>query len=203
MRISFAIALAFLLALSSCKEKQNSTSAKKDPASDTTQQVLDTTAAPNFSIRSFFDDQWSTRKGQPYTLLRIVNLNGKIDSSFVELDSTLWAQLRGPFDATDISDKKFNGQYSFDMFDDEASQTSNMNFEARNPDLFMRKMYITADQFSHRVQSVYVETETSRDGYSHSQKLSYIPDRTIQIREFEKSAATPAKNLIIEYRYQY
>ncbi len=194
----------FMLFLFACKEKQNSTAVKKEPVSQAQQQAQDTASGDSyFSIRSFFDDQWKTRKGIPYTLLRIVNLNGKTDSSFVALDSILWQQLRAPFDAADISDRKFIGQYNFDVFDDESTQTSNLNFDAKTPDLFMQKMYIGADQFSHKVQSVYIETRTTRDGYTHSQKLNYIPDRIVQIQEFEKSTATPAKNLTIEYRYKY
>lgn len=204
MRILSAFVVILTLSLFACKEKQNSTSAKKEPSDQAGQAVQDTVSGDTyFSIRAFFDDQWQTRRDIPYTLLRIVNLDGKIDSSFVALDSTLWSKLRSPFDAADISDKKFIGQYNFDLFDDESSQSSNLNFDAKTPDLFLQKMYITADQFSRKVQSVYIETRTSRDGYTHSQKLSYIPDRIVQIREFEKSMATPAKNLTIEYRYKY
>ena len=204
MRIPAAFVLMLMLSLFACKEKQNSTSAKKEPESQAGQQVQDTAAGDAyFSIKDFFNDQWKTRKGIPYTLLRVVNLNGQIDSSFVDLDSTLWAQLRSPFDAADISDKKYMGQYNFEMFDDESSQSANLNFDAKTPELFLQKMYINADQFSHLVRSVYMETKTARDGYIHNQKLTYIPDNIIQIVEYEKATATPVKNLKIEYRYKY
>ncbi len=203
MRISLVVAFALLLSFSACKEKQNSTSAKKEPVTDTTGLAVDTTAEPYFSIRAFFDDQWKTRSGMPYTLLRVEKNDGRADSAFADLDSALWNELRAPFDAADISDKKFAGLYNFEMFDDEATQTANLNFDARKPDLFMQKMYITVDQFSRRVLSVYIETQDAREGYSHSQKLNYIPDRIIQILEFEKTAGSPARNHTLEYRYKY
>ncbi|PSK92164.1 hypothetical protein [Taibaiella chishuiensis] len=204
MRISFVVVLALLLSFSACKEKQNSTSAKKEPVADTTGQVVDTTSGETyFSIRAFFDDQWTTRKGMPYTLLRVEKNDGRTDSAFADLDSLLWQELRGPFDRADISDKKFAGLYNFEMFDDEATQTSNLNFDAKKPELYMQKMYITVDQFSRRVQSVYIETRATGEGYTHSQKLNYIPDRIIQIQDFETPAGAPARHRTVEYRYKY
>jgi hypothetical protein len=191
MRLKFLVTIAVSLSLLGFKEKQKSTSAKEEDV------------ATYFSIKDFFKDQWNTRRGSPYTLLRIVTLNGKTDSAFVDLDSTLWFSLKAKFDAADIGDRKFLDQYNFDLLEDDVSETRYLHYEAKNPELFMRKMDIGADQFTNLVKSVYIETREGGKAFERSQKLQYIPDRIFQIQEYEKSAAAPEKNLKIEYRYNY
>lgn len=164
---------------------------------------VDDTTATYFSIKDYFDDQWNTRRGSPYTLMKIHNVNGKADSAFVALDSVLWFSMRAPFDAADISDKKFLGMYKFDAFEDETTQTTHLYYESISPDLYLQKMDISADVFTNRVKSVYMETKSVKDGHLVSQKLQYIPDRIFQIQEFDRAAGQPEKNTKLEYRYNY
>ncbi len=196
MRTSLVLLFFGMLLTFSCKEKQKSTSTPTESPAMAEEE-------PYFSISQYFDDQWQTRKDNPYTLLRIVNLNGRTDSSFVPLDSVLWQNLRAYFDAGDISQDKFKGQYKYNIFEDESTQSLNLIYEAKEPDLFTTKMLIGADMYSKLVRSVYMETKKEKKNYLQTQKLSYIPDRVFQIQEFEHSLAAPDKKLFIEYRFSY
>lgn len=187
-----AIILWFLLACS-CKETQKSTS------TDTETENRET----YFSVSQFLDDQWANRSGLPYTLQRIATINGQSDTAYVLLDSVLWKNIRAPFDDADIGTAAFLDKYKFEFFEDETTEQNNYIYQAKDQDLLMQKMVIGADMFTDMVRSVYIETNDSRKGYTRTQKLSYFPDQTIQIQEFEKSSATPEKDLIIIYKYKY
>jgi hypothetical protein len=154
-----------------------------------------------FSVKQFFDDQWATRHGQPITLTRISTFNGISDSAFLGLDSALWQNIRHIFDEADIGDPKFLGQYKFSLFTDDQTDITFLNYEAEKPNLFMRKMNIGMDQFTHKVRTLYIETQQKNRIYTRTQKLLYVPDKIIQIQEFEKSAIAPEKELKIEYIY--
>ena len=194
MNFKYLLIPLMTIAVFACKEKQKSTSATEEKKED---------VPTYFSITGYFEDQWNTRRGNPYVLLRIVTLNGKTDSAFVNLDSTLWYGLRAKFDAADISDKKFLDQYNFNMFPDETTGSNHLYYEAKTPELFMRKMDIGADQVTDLVKSVYLETRLNKGDMVRSQKLQYVPDRFFQIQEFESSPGAPDKNLRMEYHFQY
>ena len=152
------------------------------------------------SVRQFLDDQWATIHGQPYTFTRVINLNGTTDTSFVPLDDQLWKTIREPFDAADISDAKFLDRYNFSMAEDPANGLVNFNYEAKSPDEYTQKMIFIIDGYNHKARSVYIETLKKNSVYYRSQKLNYIPGRSIMIQEFEKSTAAPQKDLKIIYR---
>lgn len=202
MRLRLLLLCICGLSLFACKEKQKSSSAEEKTAPVVPVKVEDTSER-YFSIRDYFDDQWNTRRGSPYTLLRIHKVNNKEDSAFVGLDSVLWFSMRAPFDAADISDKKFLGLYKFDSFDDETTETTHLYYESVSPDLYLQKMDISADIFTNRVKSVYMETKSIKDGRQVNQKLQYIPDRIFQVQEYEKIEGQPGKNTKLEYRYKY
>jgi len=156
-----------------------------------------------FSVKQFLDDQWRMKGGQPYVLLRNTFFNGKADSAYVPLDSALWQTIRGQFDAADISASKFLGQYTFELYEDRDMGLVNYDYEAKRPELFTRRMIISADNFSNRIRSVYIETERRNKVYVRTQKLNYVPDNFIQLQEFQKSVATPAARLQVDYYFRY
>jgi len=203
MRLKLWLILLPGLCLFACKEKQKSSSAEGEiGAADTArrEKVEDTTMT-YFSIRQYFEDQWKTREGNPYVLVRIRKVNGRADSANVPLNTALWDSLTAPFNAADISDKKFLGYYHFDMFDDEITNTRHYHYEALSEGLFLRKMDIATDVLNDKVQSVYLETRKKERGTVTSQKLYYAPDRIFQIQEFKKGEDVPESNMLLEYRY--
>ncbi len=208
MRSRLLLLLLPCLSLFACKEKQKSSSAEEKTTQPTT-----TTGAPPvkvedssstyFSISDYFDDQWKSRSEDPYTLLKITESQGKRDSAFIPLDSVLWKQLRAPFDAADISNKKFLGWYKYDMFTDETTETLHLRYEAMASDLFMRNMDISADMFTRKVKAIYIETRREEHGHNVSQKLQYMSDRLFQVQTFEKTEGRTGKNTTVQYRFQY
>lgn len=205
MRLRSLLPLLFCCALFACKEKQNSASAEEKAANTNPvppQKTGDTTAT-YFSVIDYFNDQWKNRNTDAYTLLKIEETDGRRDSTYLPLDSALWVRMRTPFDATDISDKKFLGWYSFDMFTDETTETTHLHYEAVADDLFMRKMDISADMVTNRIKSIYIETRRTQEGRVATQKLQYIPDRIFQTQSQESGGNGAAKNALLEYRFKY
>jgi hypothetical protein len=202
MRLQLVLVCVGCLSLFACKEKQKSSSVEEKTVPVERMKVEDTTQT-YFSIKDYFNDQWKSREGNPYTLLRLQTVNGKTDSAFKLLTNELWAALRAPFDAADISDKKFLGYYKFDSFIDETTETTHYYYESISPDLYLQKMDISADQYNNRVRSVYLETRRVENGRHISQKLQYIPDRLFQVQQFEKTEGQKEQNSNLEYRYNY
>ncbi len=196
------------LTLFACKEKQKSSSAEENAtqsaATSATPPVkVEDSSATYFSISDFFDDQWRSRRESPYTLLKVTESNGKRDSAFVSLDSLVWSSMCAPYNAADISDKKYLGWYKYDMFNDETTETLHLHYEAMADDLFTRKMDVSADMFSRKIKSIYIETRRDEKGHVLSQKLQYMPDRLFQIQTFEKSEGTAAKDTKVQYWFEY
>ncbi len=168
-------------------------SCKKDAHSPT----ADTSGGTYFSIIQFADDQFHTFGGQPYTLHKIVTLNGKVDSSLESALTMDWAAVLKPFFASDISDKKYLDRYHFSMFEDDITDTRNFFYEAKDPDLFTKKLQISSDALNNKIQSIYIETEKN----GKVQKLFYKPVKLIQIQEVESSFLGKDKNLKVEYYF--
>jgi len=203
MQFKSALLCICCLSLFACKGKQKSEPKETEKTMlPVVKQVIDTSET-YFSIRQYFDDQWQTRSSNPYTLLKIQVIDGKRDSSFVQMTPELWASIRAPFDAADISDTRYLSYYQFSAFDEDATMTSHNYYETLAPELFLRKMDIAADVNSQLVKSVYLETQRSIDGHDITGKLQYIPDRIVQIQTFEKIPGKPAKNTLLEYRFTY
>lgn len=153
-----------------------------------------------FSIKQFTQDQWNTFHGEPITLVKTVTENGKTDSSYVNAYNMDWGWVFKLFFASDISDKKFLDHYNFNMFADDNTATMNLYYEAKDKNLFTRKLMISADQNNRKIKSIYIETE--KDGWSSfSQKLYYLPMKLIQIQEYKKPFIGPAKETVTEYRF--
>lgn len=208
MRSRLLLLLLPCLSLFACKEKQKSSSAEEKtaqpaiPAGKPPIAVTDSSST-YFSISDYFDDQWKNRRGNPYTLLKVNEANGKRDSAFVSMDSTLWFSLRAPFDAADISDKKYLGWYKYATFEDETTETLYLQYEAMADNLYLRKMDIAADLLTQKVKSIYIETRREEGGHIVSRKLQYMSDRLFQFQVFEKTAGSAGKDTKLQYWFQY
>jgi hypothetical protein len=175
--------LLFLFSFLSCKKKE----AKTPP----------TTNGTYFSIVQFARDQFTSFWGQPYSFRKVVTLNGKTDSTFASVNNMDWNAVLKPFFSSDISDKKYLDQYNFSMFQDDATETRNFYYEAKNQKLFTRKLHIMADMFTDKITSIYIETEKN----GKVQKLFYAPLKLIQIQEYESSFLGENKDLKVEYYF--
>lgn len=180
-----------LFLVSSCKKtesQENVAPAKKE-------------GGTYFSIRQFFKDQYDTYHQQPFGFVKIVYLNGKVDSSLANVNTIEWGPVLKAFFDTDISDPKFLDQYDFTMFEDNATDTRNFYYEAKNDKLYTRKLQISADVTSSKIRSVYVEAIENSRWHGKTRKLFYMPLKVISIQEFEKSTPGPDKELRVEYRF--
>jgi hypothetical protein len=157
--------------------------------------------ATYFSITQFVLDQWNTFHGQPYGMEKVVEIDGKTDSTLLNAYTMDWGPVFKVFFETDISDPKFLDHYRFSMFEDNATTTRNFYYEAIDDDLFTRKLQISADEFSDKIKSVYIETEKKGRSGVVTQKLLYLPMKTISIQEFEWSTGNKPKDMRVVYRF--
>ena len=156
-----------------------------------------------FSINEFILDQHKMLLGQPLILRQVTTLNGKTDSNFTDIAVTDWSPIYTMFAATDISDGKYAGQYSFSDFDDATLGVRANTYEAIDPKLFTRRLQFVTDPETNRIQSVYIETADETAARRRWQKLYYAPHQLLQIEEHESPLLGKARNLRVEYRFEY
>jgi hypothetical protein len=172
----------------SCKKKE-----KKDPYAEWQGNY--------FSIRQFALDEWNTFAGEPFVIMKTISEGPKIDTTYTNSDTINWAPIFETFFAAEISDRKYLGQYNFTQFDDNDDGTHNFFYEAKEDDLFTRKLLITIDGYTQMVRGIYVETEKGSLGASTIQKLYYRPMKTIQIQTIEKSLFGSKKHTVVQYDF--
>jgi len=185
--------LTIIVLFFSCKRSETTAGAANEIITDSTQTY--------FSINQLIDDQIALYYGQPFTLYRIATLNGKLDSTIVNTDNMDWAAILKAFRGTDISDRKYLGQYKFSMFDDDATGNRILVYEAKDPKLFTRQLQLIIDPSNFKILSVYVETAKNTTWRSRKQKLLYMPLKIIQLQEDEKPLVGEARNLHVDYRF--
>lgn len=154
-----------------------------------------------FSIVEFAKDQWYTYHGQPYSIMKKVYFNGKVDSTITNALDLDWSSVIKVFFETDISDPKFVGQYDFSAFEDTTTVTKSFFYEAKEPKLFTRKLQITADYFTDKIKTIYIEAEKKDRMGTKSIKLFYTPLETISIQELETTKTGQKKELRVVYEF--
>ena len=155
-----------------------------------------------FSIRQFGLDQWNTFHGEPFVILKTIRVGkGKQDSSYTNSDTINWTPIFKTFFETDISDRKFLGQYTFTQFDDNTDMTHNFFYQANDEDLFTQKFLITIDQQTTKVMGIYIETLDHGFWEDCTSKLYYNPLKTIQIQTDCKPRFGSKKFTVVEYDF--
>ena len=183
--ILFIVLLAVLT--SSCKKKI-------DPYADEKGNY--------FSIRQYGLDQWNTFSGEPIMIVKTTRLNsGKTDSLLTNSDTLDWAPIFKTFFETDISDRKYLGQYTFTQFDDNQDETHNFYYEANDKDMFTQKLLISIDQYTNKVRGIYIETFKKDIEGEHTQKLYYAPLKTIQIQNDARPILGGKKFTVEQYDF--
>lgn len=184
----FGILLA-ALAFSSCKEKP----AEEDYSKET---------GSYFSVRQYALDQWNTFMGEPFLIVKTVRVNdGKWDSSYTNSDTLDWGAIFHEFFLTEISDRQFLGKYKFTQFDDNEDETHNFFYEAKEEDLYTRKLLLTIDQYNQMVRGIYIEAAKSSPFEERLVKLYYKPMKRIQIQETVKPLFGASKHTVTEYEF--
>jgi len=187
-QVLLVITLAVIL-FSACKKKVT-----KDPYADVEGNY--------FSIRQFGIDQWNTYAGVPFTIQKTVKIGNKTDSSFTNSDTLNWGdEIFKTFFETDISDRKWLGQYTFTQFDDNQEGTHNFYYKANDPEMFTQKLLITIDGINNKVKGIYIETYKKTIFDECKQILYYDPMHTVQIQTDDKPAIGSRKYKVVEYYF--
>ena len=199
MKARFSMHLKHLLSIAatafflfSCKPKEKTTD-ELFPKRDTTQTY--------WSVNQYIDDQIDTYGGQPFSLSRIATINGKTDSALVNFFDMDWPTILEPFRNSDIGDKKFLGKYEFSMFDDNNTGNRTFYYEAKEKELFTRKLQLVIDPTNFRILSVYIETAKDGTLGDETSKLLYIPLKIIQIQQNKSSMTGSGDKIHIDYRF--
>ena len=154
-----------------------------------------------FSIKQFALDEWNTFSGEPFSIVKTVRVKDKTDSTYTNTDKIDWTPILKTFFETDISNRKFIGQYTFNQFDDPADGTHNFFYQANDEDLLTQKLLISIDMFTSKVKGIYIESDQKDLFDSRTQKLYYKPMQTIQIQTDEKSLFGDKKHTVEQYDF--
>ncbi len=173
----------------------------KSPTAGPAVPEKDSVKGTYFSTAQFVADQIDLLHDRIYTLEKIVEFNGKRDSTVVALPTEDWTPVYREFLAADIGQAKYLDRYRFTSFDDLTTFTNNYVYEAAEPNLPVRRIMISADAESHRIKSFLAETETGGFWGSTRKKLYYAPLKTIQIQENSTSRIGADKTFRVEYHF--
>lgn len=154
-----------------------------------------------YSIKGYIYDQWTIYHDQPFGLVKIVKLDGKVDSSYVSALDMDWGSILELFIETDISDPKFLGKYDFTGFQDMSTSSTNYFYEAKDKKLFTRRLEIVTDSYNNKIKSIFIETQKKTSISTKTQKLLYIPLKTISIQEVENSKIGAETEVYLEYKF--
>jgi len=154
-----------------------------------------------YSIRQFTRDHCDMYKGTPYGFKKVSVLNDKKDTAYENIYTVDWPMILKTFFETDISDRKYLCHYNFSLFEDSLTDTRNYYYEAKDQNLFTRKLIVSTDPETEKVVSIYIETEKKTMFTYQSQKLLYMPLKVIQIQRYEKKLFGSPQNLFLEYHF--
>jgi len=156
-----------------------------------------------FSIKDFARDHRKSLIGQPFVPRQVTTLNGKTDTAYIALEKMDWATILALFSATDIGDSVYAGQYQFSSFYDNTLEGQANTYEAINPRLFTRRLQFTTNPETNRIGSIYIETADETAARKRWQKLYYSPKKLLRIEENETPMLGKARNLRVEYQFEY
>jgi hypothetical protein len=154
-----------------------------------------------FPINQFINDAIKTYGGTPFSLYKIVYINGAVDTTLVNFMNMDWASIFITFNATDISYKKYAGLYKEEVYDDYVTGMRSYMYTAQDPKLLTRLLQISSDPTNNRITSIYIETEKHDFWGDKKQKLLYVPLRIIQIQETQHHLIGKSGTMRVEYRF--
>lgn len=175
MKRSFKLLLllpTFALLIASCKEKEL--------------DLFSNIKGSYFSIRKYALDEWTNHAGEPISFTKTVKYGNKTDTTYVSVDKMDWPEILEHFLESDISDRKYLGQYTFSQFDDNFDNTHNFLYMAVKKELPTQKLLITMDISTMEVKGIYVDMYENTFFNSCNRKLLYSPMKTIMIQEYNK-----------------
>lgn len=154
-----------------------------------------------FPLTAYIRDQYVFHAGQPYTIERILTLNGERDSSIIYALTADWAAIAKPFFAADISPLKYLDRYAFSEYDEVATDAHVLAYDAKELDLPTRRLVVSLNPVNRQmVKNIYVERAERGFWSSREQKLYYDAGRYISIQESVFSRLGPDKEMRAEYR---
>jgi len=169
--IGFALLLLCTQTLVSCRADKNKI-------------VKDTVLKGNYySVKQFFQDQWNSFEGQPYSLYKITEDAKGIDTQMVSALDLNWRSIAVQFWDTDISDSSFRSKYVVNTFQDPSMQTMTLYYEAKDEQLVTQVLQVVVDLLNKKIKSIFITANKTRNGLHLVQKLLYKPLKTIQIQE--------------------
>jgi hypothetical protein len=169
--IGFALLLLCTQTLVSCRTDKNKI-------------VKDTVLKGNYySVKQFFQDQWNSFEGQPYSLYKITEDAKGIDTQMVSALDLNWRSIALLFWYTDISDSSFRSKYEVNTFQDLSMQTMTLYYEAKDEQLVTQVLQVVVDLLNKKIKSIYITANKTQNGLHLVQKLLYKPLKTIQIQE--------------------
>ena len=163
--IGFALLLLCTQTLVSCRADKNKI-------------VKDTVLKGNYySVKQFFQDQWNSFEGQPYSLYKITENAKGIDTQMVSALDLNWRSIAVQFWDTDISDSSFRFKYEVNTFQDPSMQTMTLYYEAKDEQLVTQVLQVVVDLLNKKIKSIYISANKTRNGLHLVQKLFLITSR--------------------------
>lgn len=178
------------IAISSCKNGQSD-------------DVGNEAGGAYFSIVEYLQNEKEMQQPQAYVLLKVVEQEGKVDSTYVDANEAFFDELTTMFKAADISDKMYLDKYIVEESHDFANALYFINYFAADDNLLTQKLQLSLFDETSRLVSVYMETHKSSLFKTTSYKFNYNTEKSVIIQEYKKSLFSDAVRTVTKYYYNY
>jgi hypothetical protein len=152
-----------------------------------------------FSTKKFALDEWTNHAGEQVSFMKTVKTGNKTDTTYVNINNMDWPEILKYFLESDISDRKYLGQYTFSQFEDNFDNTHNFLYMAVKKELPTQKLLITMDISSMAVKGIYVEINEHSLFNNYNRKLLYAPMKTIMIQEYNNPLIGSKTDKVTKY----
>ncbi|MBP6455718.1 MAG: hypothetical protein KA275_03210 [Chitinophagaceae bacterium] len=140
-------------------------------------------------------------KKDPVMVSKITYLDGKRDSTALDMASMPWNEIEAPFKKANIQKKALDRKYKIDILTDTTTHSITLLYKALSNDVFTKSISMRTNDNENKMQSLYIEADEKNLVGSSDYRLLYVKGKSIQIQERIKKPFSKLKTTITTYTF--
>jgi hypothetical protein len=182
------IFLFCVLAIFSCKNKQQ----EKPPPATVVTTKPDTVTF--FPVTDFIRNQVIAVDSMPYAIQQLREINGRIDSAFVQKD--FFKQMALNFIQPDFNSAELKKYYKENTFFDATINKVTFTYSTANPEMEIRQVIVYVDKENgDKVTSIYMEKQLSGGDSLVQKKMIWKMNKSFSILSIKQKSGQPEERV--------
>ncbi len=140
-------------------------------------------------------------KKDPVMVSKIQYVDGKKDSTALDMASMPWTEIEAPFKKANIQKKALDRKYKIDILTDTTTHSITLFYKALSNDVFTKSISMRTNDNENKMQSLYIEADEKSFIGSTDYRLLYVKGKSIQIQERIKKPFSKLKTIITTYTF--